>query len=52
MKIFFYILKNLIYVNRLLNKGKHIFTAKELKIHHLGFKSSLGEEGKDHLKYD
>ena len=33
----------------LINSGKNIFTAKELKIHHLGFKSSLGEEEKDHF---
>ena len=33
----------------LINSGKNIFTARELKIHHLGFKSSLGEEEKDHF---
>ena len=33
----------------LINSGKNIFTAKELRIHHLGFKSSLGEEDKDHF---
>lgn len=34
----------------LIDTGKNVFTAKELKIHHLGFKSSLNEKKEDNLK--
>ena len=34
----------------LIDLGKNIFTAKKLKIHHLGFKSSLNEKKEDNLK--
>ncbi len=34
----------------LINSGKNIFTAKELKIHHLGFKSSIGDKKDDNSK--
>ena len=34
----------------LINSGKNIFTAKELKIHHLGFKSSIDEKKNDNSK--
>ncbi len=34
----------------LINSGKNIFIAKELKIHHLGFKSSIGDKKNDNSK--
>ena len=33
-----------------LNNGKNIYSSKQLKVHHLGFKSSISENEKDNLK--